>query len=118
MSWSIEFLEARRRLLESGDFRRQLALGHELCDGTIDTRVGSDVPIEVCFHCRFCGSVIRFRNSSWDSGEPAKWQLMEISGGPADESCQVRRERRIAQIRHQKDKLHEHWMSLRANLAE
>ncbi len=109
MSWNIEFLDARRRLLESDDFRRQLALGHELYDGTMETAAGSDVPFKVCFHCRFCGAVIRFANSSWGSDEPANWQLTEISGGPADESCHARRERRIAQIQRREGKFQEYW---------
>jgi hypothetical protein len=94
MSWSVEFLEARRRLIDSDDYQRQRSLGHELSDGSIDTPLGSDVPSGVRFQCRFCGSVIRFGNSNWDSGAPAAWHLSEISGGPADESCEARRDRR------------------------
>ena len=65
MSWSVEFLEARRRLIDSDDYQRQRSLGHELSDGSIDTPLGSDVPSGVRFQCRFCGSVIRFGNSNW-----------------------------------------------------
>jgi hypothetical protein len=97
MSWSIEFLEARRRLIESDDFRGQRALGHVLDDGMTDTPVGSDVPFKVHFQCRFCGSTIHFANLAWSSGRSAQWQLLEISGGLAGESCQTRRERHRAE---------------------
>lgn len=93
MSWNIEFLQARRRLLESGDFRAQRALGHELDDGAMDMPLGSDVPFRVRFHCRFCGSSIRFVNSAWSSDGSADWRLLDISGGSASESCRERRER-------------------------
>ena len=53
MSWSVEFLEARRRLIDSDDYQRQRSLGHELSDGSIDTPLGSDVPSGVRFHAGF-----------------------------------------------------------------
>jgi len=92
MSWNVEFLEARRRLIGSDDYQRQRNLGHELSDGSMDTALGSDVPSRVRFQCQFCGSVISFGNSNWDSGSPAAWHL--LPGDPADESCETRRDRR------------------------
>ncbi len=44
MSWSVEFLEARRRLIDSDDYQRQRSLGHELSDGSIDTRLDPTYP--------------------------------------------------------------------------
>ncbi len=75
MSWSVEFLQARRRLLQSDDYRAQRALGHELNDATMDTPLGSDVPFRVRFQCRFCGAVIEFMNSEWSSDGVARWKL-------------------------------------------
>jgi len=93
MSWNVELLEARRRLLQSDDYRAQRALGHELDDAAMDTPLGSDVPFRVRFQCRFCGAVIHFTNSDWSSDGIARWKLREVSGGSAGESCRERRER-------------------------
>jgi hypothetical protein len=93
MSWNIEFLDARRRLLECRDFRAQRALGHELGDGMIDMPRGSDVPSRVAFRCRFCGSTLRFDNATLRSDEPADWRL-SVTSSPSDESCRATRERR------------------------
>jgi len=92
MSWSVEFLEARRRLIDSDDYQRQRSLGHELSDGSIDTQRGSDVPFRVDFRCRFCGSMLRFDNSTFRSNEPADWRL-SVTSSPCDESCRATRER-------------------------
>jgi hypothetical protein len=96
MSWNVEFLEARRRLLESQDFRAQRALGHVLDDGTMETPVNSEVPSKVRFNCQFCGSAFRFINQDWSSDGSAQWKILEVSSGSAHESCRERRERHRA----------------------
>jgi hypothetical protein len=110
MSFNLELV--RRDLLSSPDFRRMTKLGHELDDATIGGSPWSDVPFEIRFQCRLCGSVIRFRNPTFHLATISSWILEEITRGTKDEPCGVIAKRSRDADKRRWQKVYAHWESL------
>ena len=74
-SWGSDFIEARQRLLECGDFAALRGAAHELRDGAVLTSV-SDIPFEMSFKCVRCGEAFWFENFAWERSEVSQWRLL------------------------------------------
>ena len=85
-NWGAEFTETRRLLWECAGVEALWRAGHELADGAVLTSV-SDVPFEMSLKCGACGGMFWFKNSGWESGQPAQWRLSELSAADAERRC-------------------------------
>jgi hypothetical protein len=81
-----DFSEARRRLLDSADYRALGERGHTLRDGAVLTSV-SRVPFEMRCKCAGCGTAFWFENMAWSSGGGVEWRLSNHSRGATPEPC-------------------------------
>ncbi|HJU12707.1 MAG TPA: hypothetical protein VJ728_17615 [Candidatus Binataceae bacterium] len=86
--WEAEFTEARRRLLESNDFRSLISRGHDLKNSVVLTSV-SNVPFEVSFKCIYCDVAFWFENAAWSTGGEAEWYISSISKLDAITTCRA-----------------------------
>jgi hypothetical protein len=86
MSWGKDFAEARRRLIECGDFVQLRRAGHDLKDGVVLTSV-SDTPFEMSFKCTLCAKVFWFENLSWRTGGLTDWHFNQEAREAAGAGC-------------------------------
>ena len=84
--WGWDFTEARKRLVESTDYRALREGGHELKDGVVLTSV-SALPFEMSLKCIGCGAAFWFENLAWSTGGIAQWRLSSHSRDAASGVC-------------------------------
>jgi hypothetical protein len=88
-AWGVQYAQARRRLLECGDFTALRECGHDLKDGAVITSA-SDVPFQTSMKCAGCREIFWFDNLGWRTGGMARWRLSAESRGHANGACNAK----------------------------